>query len=149
MTLANISMGSEVRFASLWKGGFYHPGISLTSPEPVKPVKPQNQIHQSILASLSQKQTTSSEDGGICLALMQWGVPVKACIQRWTEKRWRSRSEGLQKSIFRNQVFLVTGKVERGSSVTLKKQHHHFPFMWCVDVSRRFKGQHVRKHNTI
>lgn len=24
MTLANISMDSEVRFASLWKGGLYH-----------------------------------------------------------------------------------------------------------------------------
>lgn len=60
-------MGSEVRFASLWKGSLYHPGISLTIPEPVKP----DTLHQNILASLSQRQPTSSEDKGLWLALTQ------------------------------------------------------------------------------
>lgn len=67
MTLAYISVGSEVRFIALWKTRFYQVRIFLSEPETIKTRNQFYNIKDSDV-SLTQRNTILNRDVGLCLA---------------------------------------------------------------------------------
>ncbi len=99
MTVANISMGSEVRFTALWKTRLYHFGIFLSEPEPLKNRHSLSILYHKGFWRISHTETYHSERRRGALSgtqkqrrgITQRDLPIKACTPGGKK---RERGEG-------------------------------------------------------